>query len=241
MSIWSTIAGGAAGLARLDVIGKLILNIFGSPSPRDAEERPVDETTRSAAFTIGVIALGAKMAKADGAVSRDEIRAFRQVFRVDDAEVKNVARVFDLARRDGSNFEVYAKQVAGLFEPRAPVLEELLDCLFHIATADGPIGDAELAYLRRVGEIFGFDGLGFDRIRASHGNVEACEPCLILGVAPEATPDQIKSAYRQLAVKYHPDRLIAAGLPTEAIRVATEKLAVINDAYSRLRDQRGFV
>jgi DnaJ like chaperone protein len=64
---------------------------------------------------------------------------------------------------------------------------------------------------------------------------------LILGVAPEATPDQIKSAYRQLAVKYHPDRLIAAGLPTEAIRVATEKLAVINDAYSRLRDQRGFV
>ena len=65
------------------------------------------------------------MAKADGVVTRNEISAFKSMFRVPDHETKNVARVWDLARKDSSGFEIYARQIAKLFNPSSPVLEGL--------------------------------------------------------------------------------------------------------------------
>ena len=68
-----------------------------------------------------------------------------------------------------------------------------------------------------------------------------CEACVVLGIDPLATDEQIREAWVRQVKIHHPDRLIAQGLPEEAIKVANRKLALINDAYARLRRERGLV
>ena len=241
MSIWGKILGGAAGFALGGPLGALIGAAAGHAvdalSQAGAREPSVDNT-RSIGFTIAVIVLGAKMAKADGVVTPNEVDAFKQVFHVPPEETQNVSRIFNLARRDSRGFEAYARQVANMFEPRSSVLEELLLCLFHIAKADGRIDPRELAYLRSVADIFGFDDEDFERIRASQGEPDAVDPYRILGVPATAPDEEVRAAYRRLIREHHPDRLIAEGLPQEFIDVATQKMAAINAAYDRIVKQR---
>src|SRR5690242_5849153 len=166
MNIWGKLLGGAAGFAIGGPIGALLGAVAGHAVDRLSDQAPGDDArtglderaaTRQIAFTIGIIVLGAKMAKADGVVSRAEIAAFKQVFTVPPEQEANVGRIFDQARRDAFGFEPYAHQIARLFTRKSQVLEELLDGLFHIAKADGKVDEGEIAYLRRVAEIFGFD------------------------------------------------------------------------------------
>lgn len=242
VSIWGKIIGGAAGLALGGPIGALLGATAGHAVDRfTSSDSPKDEeaATKKIAFTIGVVVLSAKMAKADGVVTRDEIAAFREVFHIPPDEVRNVGRVWDMARRDVEGFEVYAQQIARLFNPGSPVLEELLLSLFHIAKADGVVHQNEVAYLERVAEIFGFDELAFQRIRAVAGDKDAEDPYSVLGVPQTAEDAEIKSTYRKLIREHHPDRLIAEGLPEEFVAAATEKMAAINAAYDRIAKQRG--
>lgn len=251
MSIWGKIIGGAAGFALGGPLGALLGALAGHAVDRHRQQSaPAVEgpetgderlATRQAAFTIGVIALGAKMAKADGHVSRAEIAAFKDVFRIPPEELKNVARVFDLAKRSTTGFEDYARQIARLFKPGSAVLEELLDGLFHIAMADGAAHEAELAYLARVAEIFGFGAADFARIRESHLGPDEADPYRILGVSPDADPAAIKAAWKKLVRENHPDRLIGKGMPPEFVALATEKLAAINAAYDRIAKERNIV
>src|SRR5262249_30217703 len=83
--------------------------------------------------TVGVIALGAKMAKTDGLVTEDDVNAFKEAFKVPEAEMQNVARIFNLAKQDVSGYEAYADQLATMFEGNRKLLEDVLDGLFHIA------------------------------------------------------------------------------------------------------------
>lgn len=244
VSIWGKIIGGAAGFALGGPIGALLGVIGGHAVDRYATPEPqIDEqaATRKVAFTIGVIALGAKMAKADGVVTRDEIAAFRQVFHIPPEETRNVGRVWDMARQTSDGFEAYATQIARLFNPGSPVLEQLLGSLFHIARADGVVHEKEVEYLRRVAAIFGFDDLAFERLRATFTGDTANDPYGVIGVAPEADDKTIREAYRRLVREHHPDRLIAQGLPEEAVAAATEKLARINAAWDRIKQHRKLV
>ncbi|QJE72277.1 DnaJ family molecular chaperone [Aerophototrophica crusticola] len=248
MSIWGKILGGAAGFAIGGPIGGLLGALAGhavdelremdTPQGMDAEGKP--DQTKTIAFTVGVIVLGAKMAKADGVVHTLEVDAFKRVFHVPPDELKNVGRLFDLAKRDSAGYETYAKQLAGMFKDRKPVLEELLGGLFHIATADGVIHSGELSYLRCVADIFGFTPEEFEQTRRIHGG-DRCgiadplgDPYAVLGVAPTVGFDQVKTAYRTLVRENHPDRLIAQGLPQEFIDLAQEKMAAINAAYEKI-------
>jgi DnaJ like chaperone protein len=243
MSIWNRIVRGAGG-ALDGPLGALLGGIAEQAADtlrNIAGEFSVDneDGTRQVAFTIGVIALGAKMAKADGQVTRDEVEAFKQVFKVSPEEMKNVARVFNLARKDVAGFEAYAGQIAGLFEPASQVLEDLLHGLFQIAKADQVVHPAELDYLSKVAEIFGFDAAGFSRIRAYHMGPDLADPYTILGIEADADDETVKRTWRALIQANHPDRAIAGGLPQEFVDLATENLATINDAYDRICKQRG--
>jgi DnaJ like chaperone protein len=192
---------------------------------------------RRIAFTIAVIALGAKMARADGAVTRDEVAAFREVFQVPQGEEDHVRLVFDLARKSTAGFESYARQIGRLFASDQAVLEDLLGGLFHIALADGRVCPDEDAYLREVAKHFGFGADDYTRIRAHHVGVEeegAEDPHLILGVGRNASPGAIREAYHRLVRASHPDLVIAQGLPPECIALATARVARINAAYDRL-------
>lgn len=253
MRIWGKIVGGTAGFAIGGPIAALLGVMAGHAVDHVLETRVVSSETmpaaprdpkdhpglRQIAFTVGVIALGAKMAKVDGEVTRSEVDAFRSFFHVPEAEQGNVERFFNLAKRDAAGFETYARQVAGLFPDAPEILESVLEGLFEIAKADGKVGAAEAEYLGKVAKIFGLSSARFDRARAAALGEMECEPCVVLGIDPLATDEQIREAWLRQVKAHHPDRLVAEGLPEEAIKVANRKLALINDAYDRLRRERG--
>ena len=189
---------------------------------------------RQVSFTIAVIALAAKLAKADGVVTHDEIRTFKRVFHIPTAEIKDVGAIFNEARESAENFEPYAQQVANMFHSNLPVLEELLDALFAIAKADGKLHESELGYLRSVSRIFGFNDTEFNRISAGHAPDPSLDPYLILGVSQDISDENLKSHHRGLVLRYHPDRLTAQGMPTEFIDQANQKMGLINSAYDQV-------
>lgn len=235
MTIWGKIIGGTAGFALGGPLGGLIGAIAGHTVDTLARDTSQD---RQAAFSIALIALSAKMAKADGVVSRSEILAFREKVDIPPKDVETVGRIWDMARQTPEGFEGYAHQLARLFPKASAVLEEMMGLLFHIARADGRIGDTEEAYLKRVAGIFGFDDTGFEQLAWIHGDV-ASNPYRLLEIAPDCDDASLRRAWLEQASRHHPDRLIADGLPEECIRAANDRLAQINAAYEAIRQQRG--
>lgn len=198
------------------------------------------DTRRRVAFSIAMIALSAKMAKADGVVTQDEIRAFRDIFAVPREETAHVARLYDLAKQDVAGYESYARQLAGLCsegQTDCHLLEDILDGLFHIAKADGYVHDKEMAFLAGVAEIFGYDEAGFERIAVRHVERGENDPYAILGLERGVSFDHARKRYRALVKEHHPDRLVAAGLPLEFITIANARLAAINAAWASLEKQ----
>lgn len=246
MSIWGKIIGGAAGFFALGgPLGALLGALAGHAIDKQLEEEPALATaddrraTREIAFTIAVIALGAKMAKADGTVSRSEVAAFKQVFKIPPDEVNNVARVFDQAKRDVAGFDAYARQLANMFDERHPVLEELIDGLFHIARADGEVHESEILFIHEVARIFGFTDADFARLREVNVGADLADPYTVLGVRREQSDEEIRATWRRLMRENHPDKLMAQGLPAEFVELANEKVATLNAAYDRIAKERG--
>jgi len=238
MSIWGLIIGGAAGFALGGPIGALLGAVAGhAVSNKLAPANADPDATRKVAFTVAVIALSAKMAKADGVVTRDEIAAFRNRVHIPPSELKQVGRFWDLARQTPDGFEDYAKQVVRLFTPRASVLEQLLDLLFHIAKSDGEITPPEMEYLSQVAHIFGFDTAAFDRLKALH-QPGTSSPYEVLGVAADIDDKSLRHQWKKLVRAHHPDTLIAEGMPEEFVLAANDRLAAINAAYDHIRRQR---
>jgi DnaJ like chaperone protein len=199
--------------------------------------------TRRIAFATAVIVLGAKLAKVDGVVTRDEVRAFKRVFRIDDGEVGDVARIYNQAKASAQGFEPYARQIAALFGHDPFLLEELLNGLFEVARADGELNPAEVDFLRRVAAIFGFDTAAFEMIRARFSatarNLSGADDAYaVLGLTRSASSEEIKQTYRNLVREHHPDRLVAKGMPEEFVERANRTLAAINAAYDRIEKER---
>jgi DnaJ like chaperone protein len=232
MSVWGKVSGAAAGLFVGGPIGALV----GAVAGHFFLDRDSDP---GVTFTIAIIALAGKMAKADGVASEQEFEIFAKVFVMPAEEEANVRRIFNLARQDTAGFEHYAGQIASLFRGNPAVLEDVLDGLFEIAKADGVLHPCEARFLERVAEIFGFAPNEYRRIRASHFAPELTDPYVILGLSYVADEEEIKQTYRRLVRENHPDSLIARGVPAEFIKLATDKLAAINTAYEKIRAERG--
>lgn len=231
MSIWQRLAeladGGVIALGAIFEWAGGLVSGFGDP-----------ELRRQVAFSVAMIALSAKMAKADGVVSTIEVDAFRRHFTVPAGEERHVARVFDLAKGDVAGFEVYARRVAAFYGEDRKGLEDVLDGLFVIAAADGAVHRAEFGYLERVAQIFGIEGNAFDSIAARHVVTEEGDPYLVLGVDRGASPADIRKRYLELVAEHHPDKLIGRGVPEEFVALANKRLAAINRAWSRIEDRR---
>jgi len=213
----------AGGRASLEAVLESIRALFGGDR----------ETRRRVAFGVAVIALSAKMAKADGIVSQQEITAFRQILEIPPEEMRNVFRLYDIAKEDIAGFEIYAARLRALCRDEdgdCQLLADVLDGLFHIAKADGLVHERELAFLAEIGRIFGLTEQEFARIKNRH-ILGAENPYAVLGLDPDAAPAETRARYLSLVRENHPDRLSARGVPDEFMFIATERMKAINAAY----------
>ena len=218
MSIWSRISDALAALTS----GQSLAQVF------DQLRAPPE---RSVAFAIAVIALGAKMAKADGHVTRDEVTAFREVFHIAAKDEAGAAKVFNLARQDVAGFEDYATRIHAMFASQPETLTDLLEGLFHIAMADGFYHPNEDAFLEEVAHIFAISDRDFRALRARFVPDAVPDPFTVLGVSPDMPLEDIRSAWRKLVRENHPDAMMARGVPEEAVRLAEKRLIDINRAW----------
>ena len=226
MSLWSRISDALSELAS----GESLATVF---------ERLRTPPERRVAFAIAVIALSAKMAKADGLVTRDEVTAFREVFHIPKEDEKSAARVFNMAREDVAGFEEYATRIAAMFRDDPAVLSDLLEGLFHIAAADGTYHPKEEQFLERVATIFGISQRDFTILRARHIPDAIPDPYTVLGVDPDQSLDEIKTEWRRQIRATHPDQMMARGVPQEAIKLAERRLVAINQAWEDISTHRG--
>ena len=221
MSIWKRISDALAALAQGEGLSAVFEKLRTPPE-------------RTIGFTIAVIALGAKMAKADGLVTRDEVTAFRQVFHIPTSETQNAARVFDLARKDVAGYDIYAARIRDMFGAGHQALVDLLEGLFYIAVADGRYHPNENVFLEDVARIFGVQSRDFVNMRARFVPDENPDPYCVLGIEPNSDRETVRHAWRALVREYHPDRMIARGVPEEAMKLAEKRLIQANWAYEEI-------
>ena len=222
MNFWRNIANRAA--SRVDTA--------------DCDTCPPGLPGEDPAFSTAVTALGAKLARADGRAVGLEYDAFSEVFTPEKGSEDAVQRLFDLARQTTHGYESYARRLAKRYRNCPQLLEDVVDGLFHIARSDGAVTDTELEYLQRVSELFGLSNLAWRRVKATHLGQAPDDPYAGLEVAPDASDEAVRGAWRRALTESHPDRAIGRGLPAEYVEVAQAKSAAINAAFDAVMRER---
>ncbi len=255
MSFWGKIVGGAIGFVALGgplgalmgmAAGHLVDNAVRRRKRIEADpfasDQPDALDNMQAACMVALIALSAKLAKADGQVTRAEVDALKRVIQIPDAFADEVRKIYNTARESADGYEPYAQQIANILGNNRQVLESILGALIMIANVDGSYHIAERRMIAGIGQIFGFATSDIQRIE--HTFVASIrpgedDPYEILEVDRDASDDAVRSAHRKLLRTYHPDTVIAKGMPAEFIEVANQKMAKINAAYDRIKEERG--
>ena len=222
MSIWTRIAEALSSLAKGEGLSAIFENL----------KRPPE---KSVAFTIAVIALGAKMAKADGEVTRDEVIAFRQVFQIPAEDEAQAGKLFDLARTDVAGYDIYSAKIGKMFENDSDILRDLIEGLFHISMADGHYHPAEDAFIEDVSRIFGLPPQQFTCLRSRYVPGAAPDPYSVLEIGHDADLEAARKAWKRMVRESHPDNLMARGLTEEAIALANTRLITINNAWEEIQ------
>ena len=245
MSIWGRLIGGAAGFALGGPIGAILGVMAGGAFDRRSKSKSsfnfnrIDNNQKQQIFTISFIILSAKLAKSDGQVTDDEIRAFKEKFKVPKSELNKVAKIFNEAKKDSYGYKEIANQVGYLFSDNKILLEELLNNLFFIAASDGNISVNEVDLLKSISKSFKFSEKDFQRIFQSNLNNKDSDPYKVLGVNRSSTDAEIRKKWIKLNKEHHPDNLIAKGMPKEFIKQSNKELAAINIAYDKIKEVRG--
>ena len=231
MSIWSDIAKLISETAAdvFSAIIEAVRTVFSGDA----------DTRRRVAFSIAIIALSAKMAKADGVVTEDEIGAFQRIFIVPEKEFNHVAQVYNLAKQDVAGYDSYARQIAGLFADDPIILVDVLEALFHIASADGVVHENEMLMLEDIAHIFAVSQQKFEQIRLRYVIGKEADPYEVLGASRDWDFETLRKHHRQMVIDNHPDRLIARGVPEEFLAIAHDRMADINAAWDVLQHTNG--
>ena len=243
MSIWGKTIGGTAGFALGGPIGAMLgvmvggsfdkrLSNFSSPNK-------ITQKQKQNIFALSIIILSAKIAKADGHVSKDEIYAFKEKFNIPENEMSEVGKIFNEAKKNTDGYEKIADQIGILFFDNKLLLEELLNNLFYIAESDGNTSDSEIKILQSISNSFGLSKNDFERIFHGRLTKKNSDPYKVLSVNRDDDDKTIRKRWIELNKEHHPDNLIAKGLPEEFINQANDELSAINIAYDKIKEQRG--
>ena len=244
MSIWGKIIGGTTGFALGGTLGAIIGIMIGGSFDRSARKlsssNQISQQQKQNVFALCIIVLSAKIAKADGQVTKEEIYTFKEKFNIQAEEMSEVSKIFNEAKKSSFGFKNIADQVGNLFSDNKVLLEQLLNNLFYIAEADGLTSINELEVLKSISQSFHFNETDFQRIFHSRLNNKESDPYKILGVTREDSDNNIRKKWIELSKEHHPDYLIAKGMPKEFIKEANKELSSINLAYDKIKELRNF-
>tara|TARA_B100000579_G_scaffold433642_1_gene452825 strand:+ start:712 stop:1440 length:729 start_codon:yes stop_codon:yes gene_type:complete len=237
MSIWGSLIGGMIGFSFGGPFGMLLGSLIGGKISR-ARSRNTNFGSFAQPqqiFALSLIVLSAKLSKADGQVSKEELVAVRDKLKIPDNEIEQVGKIFNKAKEESTGYEPYAQQVSQIYKNNLNVLEEVINILFYIAEADGNISQSELNMIQNIAEIFGLNDTQFNSIKESRKSSDKLNPYIVLGCNPDDNLQNIRKKYLKLSKEHHPDLLISKGVPQEVIEESKKKMRSINSAWDQIQ------
>ena len=239
MSIWGSLIGGFVGFSFAGPIGALIGSMVGgriSSARRSGFHRSF--TSPQQIFAIALIILTAKLAKADGNVSKEELVAIKDKLKIPEHEIDQVGKIFNKAKEDALGYEPYAKQIAQIYKSNPAVLDEVINILFYIAEADSNVSNSEIAMIKNIAKIFGLSDSQFEGIKESRKSSDKLNPYVVLGCDPNDDFTTIRKKYLLLSKEHHPDILVSKGVPQEVIEESKKKMRAINSAFDQIEKMK---
>ncbi|MEW6258967.1 MAG: co-chaperone DjlA [Thermodesulfobacteriota bacterium] len=252
MGIIGKVIGGAIGFALGGPLGAILGATFGhaydasSQLDRNTDYGPETMSqTESSQFTffVATFSMLAKLARADGRVSQAEVDTIRQFMVYDlnlPPESQQVAmNIFQTALHSPQSFEEFASQFFGQFHAQPQILQLMMDILYRVSIADGPLNAAEERILATASRIFGFDDSRYRSSSQTPSQPDTDRYYAVLGCSRSDSDETIKKQYRKMASDFHPDKIIAKGLPEEFVKFANDKFKEIQEAYEAIKKERG--
>ena len=239
MSIWGSLIGGFVGFSFAGPIGALIGSMVGgriSSARQSGFQRSFAPPQQ--VFAIALIILTAKLAKADGNVSKEELIAIKDKLKIPEHEIGQVGKIFNKAKEDSLGYEPYAQQIAQIYRNNPAVLDEVINTLFYIAEADSNVSDSEIAMIRDIAKIFGLSESQFEGIKESRKSSDKLNPYIVLGCDPNDDFSVIRKKYLILSKEHHPDILVSKGVPQEVIEESKKKMRAINSAFDQIEKMK---
>ena len=236
MSIWGSLIGGMIGLSLGGPFGMLLGSIIGGKISRAKSGSGMGTFAQpQQVFALSLIVLSAKLSKADGQVSREELIAVKDKLKIPDNELDQVGKIFNKAKEESQGYEPYAQQIAQIYRGNLNVLEEVINMLFYIAEADGNVSASELEMIENISSIFGLSQAQFRSIKESRKSSDKLNPYIVLESNPDDDLQKIRKKYIKLSKNHHPDLLISKGVPKEVIDESKKKMRAINSAWDQVQ------
>jgi len=236
MAIWGSLIGGMIGLSLGGPFGMLLGSLIGGKISRAKSRAGLGAFAQpQQIFALSLIVLSAKLSKADGQVSKEELIAVKDKLRIPDNELDQVGKIFNKAKEESTGYEQYAQQIAQIYKGNINVLEEVINILFYIAEADGNISDSELKMIAHIAQIFGLTEIQFNSIKESRKSSDKLNPYIVLESKPDDKIEIIRKRYLKLSKEHHPDLLMSKGVPQEVIDESKAKMRVINSAWDQVQ------
>ena len=236
MAIWGSLIGGMIGLSLGGPFGMLLGSLIGGKISRAKYRSGFGSFAQpQQIFALSLIVLSAKLSKADGQVSKEELIAVKDKLKIPDNELDQVGKIFNKAKEESAGYESYAQQIAQIYKGNINVLEEVINILFYIAESDGNVSESEFKMIEHIAQIFGLTEIQFNSIRESRKSSDKLNPYIVLESNPDDTIEIIRKRYLKLSKEHHPDLLISKGVPQEVIEESKAKMRTINSAWDQVK------
>tara|TARA_Y100001970_G_scaffold235163_1_gene293974 strand:- start:1378 stop:2103 length:726 start_codon:yes stop_codon:yes gene_type:complete len=236
MAIWGSLIGGMIGFSLGGPFGMLLGSLIGGKISRAKARAGFGSFAQpQQIFALALIVLSAKLSKADGQVSKEELVAVKDKLKIPENELDQVGKIFNKAKEESTGYEPYAKQIAQIYNGNINVLEEVINILFYIAEADGNISKSELIMIENIAKIFGLNKTQFNSIKESRKSSDKLNPYIVLESKPDDALGVIRKRYLKLSKEHHPDLLMSKGVPQEVIDESKAKMRAINSAWDQVQ------
>ena len=236
MAIWGSLIGGMIGFSLGGPFGMLLGSLLGGKISRARATSGFSAAAQGQkVFALSLIVLSAKLSKADGQVSREELIAVKDKLKIPDKELDQVGKIFNKAKEESIGYEPYAKQIAHFYKGHINVLEEVINTLFYIAEADGNVSNEEFKMIHHISQIFGLNEIEFNGIVEGRKSSDKLNPYVVLESKPDDNLADIRKKYLKLSKEHHPDLLLSKGVPQEVIDESKAKMRAINSAWDQVQ------